>query len=138
MKFDKKSFAQGILIGIVIVPLFFVFGFISLKQNTFAEGSQTNTRVCFCHNKLHNPNTICTADRGLINGHMKHVNNGIDTIGACLVPTLVLSTTPTHTPTPTITVTPTNTPTVTPSNTPTNTPTMTPTNTPTNTPTPTP
>jgi hypothetical protein len=51
--------------------------------------------VCFCHNYINNPVTICTDDDGLINGHMAHVESGIDLLGECPAPT------PTPTPGPT-------------------------------------
>jgi len=85
--------------------------------------------VCFCHNSGNNPETICTDNEGLISGHMGHVDDDFDSLGAC-----------TNTPTPTPTGTPTPTPTGTPTGTPTPTPTATPTDesspTPTATPTP--
>lgn len=75
--------------------------------------------ICFCHNIVNNPVTICTDNQGLINGHMGHVNNGTDTLGECPAPT------PTPTPTTTPTVTPTTTPTTSPTTTPATTPTTT-------------
>lgn len=89
--------------------------------------------VCFCHNVLHNPHTICTSNQGRINGHLGHVNNGTDTAGECPVstptatptPTPSATVTPTTSPSPTVTPTGTLTPTVTPTITP-PTPTVTP------------
>jgi len=51
--------------------------------------SDEDGKVCFCHNITHHPQTICTSDEGLINGHMKHVNGEVpgvqDTLGKCEV-----------------------------------------------------
>lgn len=65
--------------------------------------------VCFCHNIINNPHTICTDDDGLIQGHSAHVQNGFDSLGECPI------TNPTIAPTiieptegkPTITINPT-------------------------------
>lgn len=96
------------------IPLF-IFGLFSLflLRNSFVEGADN---VCFCHNIDNNPETICTDNQGLINGHMGHVDDGKDTIGACV---LQSSPTPTLNPSVTPSVTPTNAPQVTPSATPT-------------------
>jgi hypothetical protein len=63
--------------------------------------------ACFCHNINNNPETICTDNEGLINGHMGHVETDFDTLGAC-------TGTPTPTPTPSSSSSPTPTPTPTP------------------------
>ncbi len=111
-----------------IIALFTIV-FLTTAVRSYAQPNE----VCFCHNAINNPVTICTSDAGLINGHTAHVINGSDSLGQCPGPTV--TSTPTNTPTNTPTLTPTNTPTSTPSNTPT--PTDGPISTPTNTPTPT-
>lgn len=108
-----------------IITLFTII-FLTTAVRSYAQPNE----VCFCHNLVNNPITICTSNAGLINGHQGHVVNGTDSLGQCPGPTA------TNTPTNTPTSTPTNTPTSTPTNTPT--PTNGPINTPTNTPTPTP
>ncbi|OGK55807.1 hypothetical protein A3J15_03855 [Candidatus Roizmanbacteria bacterium RIFCSPLOWO2_02_FULL_38_10] len=91
--------------------------------------AQEHETVCFCHNVLHNPVTICTDDDGLIQGHTAHVQNGSDILGECPVfqPTITINPTiviPTTVILPTEAVEPTKVPTqrVSPTNKPTNIP----------------
>jgi hypothetical protein len=84
------------------------------RENFLTPAQAAPQKVCFCHNVLHNPVTICTADQGLIQGHLGHVRNGEDTLGACLVsPSPTVS--PTGSPLPTSTASPTSSPTASPS-----------------------
>lgn len=76
--------------------------------------------VCFCHGVNNNPQTICTSEEGLINGHNSHINNETDTSGECSLPTSTPLPEPTAepTPAPTIEPTPLPEPTIVPSPTP--------------------
>lgn len=116
---EYKQFRKWTLIGIGIALVAILYWWSGFKN---AGASQLNEQVCFCHNMLHNPHTICTSNQGQINGHTTHVNNGSDTLGACVFPTPTI-----YVPSPTPSVEPTGTPEVTPTPEPTATPEATPT-----------
>lgn len=100
---------------VIIAFLFLGFVFYFWRVGNAGATVQIEQNVCFCHNVNNNPHTICTSNQGLINGHLGHVNNGLDYVGACVVtPTPTATATPTSTPTPspTPTLSPTATPTV--------------------------
>jgi len=81
--------------GLPILVLFLVLaGLFVVKTGS----SEARTEVCFCHNVNHNPQTICTSNSGWIEGHMRHVNNGEDTLGSCPAPSPSPSPIPTPTP----------------------------------------
>src|SRR3989338_1549463 len=67
--------------------------------------AQSNGReeVCFCHNIINNPVTICTDNDALKVAHQTHIDQGFDLPGSCesLTPTTTGQPTATVTPTPT-------------------------------------
>ena len=94
MSNNISNFQKFIIIFVaILLSAFFTSWLWRVRANNQHE------ETCFCHNVNHNPHTICTDDQGWINGHLGHVNNGTDTLGECVAPTV--------TPTPTVTPSPT-------------------------------
>ena len=90
-------------ISVIVVSTLLIGAIAFLSSASVSPKAKATVEVCFCHNINNNPETICTDNAGLINGHDGHVDSGMDTLGQCAAPT----STPTPTPTPTPTATPT-------------------------------
>jgi hypothetical protein len=59
----------------------------ALFLGKYAQQTLAIERTCFCHNVNNNPHTVCTSNKGEIQGHLRHTRNGQDTRGECPKPT---------------------------------------------------
>ena len=89
---------------ILLAVILGVLAYFMVWQPWETEAIENHQQVCFCHNVNRNPHTICTANQGYINGHLRHVRNGQDTFGECTQPS------PTPEPSESPSPSPTNTP----------------------------
>lgn len=85
MKDNSIPLLFRISLGAGAVLVAFLLMLMLLVGVSKVNATNTNNRVCFCHNINHNPHTVCTSNQGQISGHTTHVNNGTDTLGACVV-----------------------------------------------------